>query len=161
MIAAIATTTSIGVVSYLWLTVATLPVSRGLRATLAARWGRGWRHALPLAVGVALMAAAIACAAAILIATCAPLVGVYFVDPVTLATGTLAGAMVWCARGALLGVPRLSADVEVALALAVVALRTDDPAVLFTVEREYVRHVLRTLGPEEYATAVSAGVLHV
>jgi hypothetical protein len=46
-----------------------------------------------------------------------------------------------------LGVPRLSADLEMALALAVVALKTDEAATLSAVERRYGHYVLRTPVP--------------
>jgi hypothetical protein len=143
MFPAIATAASIGAVVYLWLTVSTLPIRQALRATLRSRGGHGWRYALPLAIGVSAIAAATASACAIVIAMCSPHAGALLGDPELLTIGVFSGLIVWCARAAALGAPRLSPDAEVALALAVVALRSDDAARLSTVERKYVRHVLR------------------
>ena len=133
---------SIGAVVYLWLTVSTLPIRQALRATLQSRWGHGWRYALPLAVGVSAITGATASAFAIVIAMFSPHSGALLGDPVVLTVGVFAGAIVWCARAAALGAPRMSPDAEVALALAVVALKSDDAALLSRVEREYVRSVL-------------------
>lgn len=160
MITAIAATTSIGTVSYLWLTVSALPITRALRATVHARRGSGWRYALPLALGVAMMTAAIACAAAIVTTILAPAIAPHLGDRITVVTGLLAGAVVWCARAAGLGAPRLSADLEIALALALVALKSDDPALLSMVERQYAHHVLLTPG-SEYVTHAARTVLTV
>jgi len=160
MIAAIAMTTLIGAVSYLWLTVSTRPISRGLRATRRTRWGHGWRYALSLTIGVSAIAAAMASALAIVIAMFSPDAGALLGDPVMLTTGIFAAMIMWCARAAAFGAPRFSQDVEVALALAVVALRTDDAALLAKVEREYARHVLCGDG-DPYLSHVAGTVLGV
>lgn len=143
MLGPIAMTTVIGAVSYLWLTGVTLPLSMGLRATLQVWWGEGWRSALPVTLGMAVLAAAIPSAAFVLLTMSVPSVGMYLLDAAGLPLGLLAGVAVWCARAATFGVPRLSPDVEMALALAVVALKSDDVAVISTVERRYGQHVLR------------------
>jgi hypothetical protein len=147
MLAAVGAATIVGAGTYVWLTVSAIPIARGLRATLRSRWGHGWRYALPVAIGVSAIAAAIAVALAIVIAMCAPHTAVLFGDPVLLAIGSFAGLIVWCARAAALGPPRLGPDLEVALALAVVALKSDDATLLSTVEREYGRHVLSADAP--------------
>ena len=142
MITGIVIATAIGAAIYGWLTVSMLPIARGLRATLRSRYGHGWRSALPLAIGVSLMSAAIALATAVVIAMISPPIGALLGDPVLVTIGSTAGVAAWCVRTAVLGVPRFSRDVELALVLAVVALRSDDATLLSTVEREYTRQVL-------------------
>ena len=142
MLLPIAMTTVIGAVSYLWLTVVTLPVSLGLRATFQVWRGEGSWSALPITLGMAVLAAAIPAAAFVLLTMSVPSVGTYLLDPAGGPVGLLAGVAVWCARGAAFGVPRVPPDVEMALALAVVALRSDDIAVISTAERQYGQHVL-------------------
>ena len=143
MIKPVAITMVIGAISYIWLTVVALPVAMGLRATFQAWWGNGWRGALPITLGIAALTAAIPSAAIVLLTMTTPSV-VYLLDAPGLPLGLLSGTAVWCARATLLGVPRLSADVEMALALAVVALKTDEVATLSTVEKRYGQHVLRS-----------------
>jgi hypothetical protein len=139
-------TTCIGAISYLWLTAVTLPVSMGMRATSQAWWGDGWRSALPITLGIAALTAAIPSAAIVLLTMTAPSI-VYPLDAACLPLGLFSGAALWCGRAAVLGVPRLSADVEMALALAVVALKTDEVETLSAVERRYGQHVLRAPVP--------------
>ena len=142
VIGPVALTTCIGAISYLWLTAVTLPVSMGLRATSHQVWsGDGWRSALPITLGIAALTAAIPTAAIVVLTTTAPSM-VYVLDSACLPVGLLIGAVVWCTRATALGVPRLSADVEMALALAVVALKTDEVATLSAVERRYGQYVL-------------------
>ena len=143
MLGPVALTTCIGAISYLWLTAVTLPVSMGLRATFQGWWGDGWRSALPLTLGIAALTAAIPTAAIVLLTMTAPSM-VYLLDTACLPLGLLTGVTVWCTRAAAQGVPRLSADLEMALALAVVALKTDEVATLSAVERRYGHYVLRT-----------------
>jgi hypothetical protein len=135
-------TTCIGAISYLWLTTVTLPVSMGIRATFQVWSGGGWRGALPITFGLAGLTAAIPTAAIVLLTMTDPSL-VYVLDATGLRLGLVTGCAVWCARAVALGVPRLSADVEVALALAVVALKTDEIATLSMVEKRYGEHVLR------------------
>jgi hypothetical protein len=142
MVLSVAMTTIIGAVSYLWLTVVTRPLSQGLRATFHLWRGDGWRSALPITLGMALLAAAIPAAAFVLLTMSAPSVWTYLLDAAGLPLGLLAGGAVWCARAAAVGVPRVPPDVEMALALAVVALRSNDIAVISTAERQYGQHVL-------------------
>jgi hypothetical protein len=85
-------------------------------------------------------------AAIVLLTMTAPTTA-YVLDSACLPAGLLIGAAVWCMRAIALGVPRLSADVEMALALAVVALKTDEVATLSAVERRYGQYVLRTPVP--------------
>jgi hypothetical protein len=118
----------------------------GLRATSQVWSGDGWRSALPITLGIAALTAAIPAAAIVLLTMTAPST-VYVLDSPCLPVGLLTGAAVWCARAIALGVPRLSADVEMALALAVVALKTDEVATLSAVERRYGQYVLRTPVP--------------
>jgi hypothetical protein len=159
MIAAIAMTTLTGAVSYLWLTASTLPITHGLRATLRSRCGHGWRYALPLATGVSGMTAAIALAVAIVMSMFSPYVGTLLGDPALMTIGSAAGLLAWCARTAALGAPRLSPDVELALVLAILALKSDDATLLSTVEREYSRHVIRS--GDSYLPGVARTVLGV
>src|SRR5262249_53546991 len=56
--------------------------------------------------------------------------------------GLMAGICTWIAGALVFGIPRASPDVEVALALAVVALRNDDPGILSRIERQYERYIL-------------------
>jgi hypothetical protein len=146
VIGPVALTTFIGAVGYLWLTAVTLPVSMGLRATSQVGRGDGWRSALPITLGIAALTAAIPTAALVLFTMMTPSM-VYVLDAACLPVGVLAGVAVWCARAATLGVPRLSADVEMALALAVVTLKTDEVATLSAVERRYGQYILRTPVP--------------
>jgi hypothetical protein len=146
VIGPVALTTCIGAISYLWLTAVTLPVSMGLRATFRGWWGDGWRSALPITLGIAALTAAIPTAAIVLLTMTAPSM-VYPLDAACLPLGLLTGVAVWSTRAAALGVPRLSADLEMALALAVVALKTDEAATLSAVERRYGHYVLRTPVP--------------
>jgi hypothetical protein len=159
VITGIVIATAIGTAIYVWLTVSTLPITRGLRATLRSRWRYGWPYALPLAIGVSMMTAAIALAVAIVIAMVSPYIGGLLGDPVLVTIGSIAGLVPWCARTAVLGAPRLSPDVELALVLAIVALRSDDAALLSTVEREYTRQVL--LNGDAYLPRVARTVLGV
>ena len=146
VIGPVALTTCIGAISYLWLTAVTLPVSMGLRATSQVWWGDGWPSALPITLGIAALTAAIPTAAIVLLTMTDPAM-VYPLDAACLPLGLLTGAALWCARSAVLGVPRLSADVEMALALAVVALKSDEVATVSAVERRYGHYVLRTPVP--------------
>jgi hypothetical protein len=126
---------------------------------MRSRERHGWRYALPLAIGVSAITAAAAFACAVVIAMCAPHAGVLLADPGLLIVGASSGLLVWSARAAALGAPRLSPDVEMALALAVIALKSDDAALLSTVEREYTRNVL---DPDERdVTGVARTVLGV
>jgi hypothetical protein len=142
MFQGIATTTAIGTASYLWMTASAGPVSQALRATLRSRRGSGWRYALPVAIGVAALAAVMVSAMTMLIVMSAPHAGELIADRGLLTTGALSGLAIWSLRAAALGAPRLSPDVEIALALAVVALKTDDAVLLSMVEREYARCVV-------------------
>ena len=142
MLGPVIVTTLTGVVCYLWLTAVTLPIVNGARASRRAREGSGWSGGLPIALGIAALAAAIPAAALILFAMVAPGRIAYVVDTTALATGTVAGVAVWSTRAAVSGVPRLPADVEIAFALAVVALKSDDPTTLASVEASYGQHVL-------------------
>lgn len=153
MLGPVTVTTLTGVVCYLWLTAVTLPIVSGMRATLRARGGSGWRGGLPIALGIAALTAAIPAAGLILSAIAAPARIAYVVDTTALAAGIVAGVAVWSARAAAFGVPRLPADVEIAFALAVVALRSDDPATLSSVERSYGQHVLGAPLRPVYAVA--------
>ena len=146
VIGPVALTTCIGAISYLWLTAVTLPVSMGLRATSQVWSGDGWRSALPITLGIAALTAAVPTAAIVLLTMTAPSMA-YVLDTACLPVGLLTGVAVWCTRAMALGVPRLSADVEMALALAVVALKTDEVATLSAVERQYGQFVLRTQVP--------------
>ena len=146
VIGPVALTTCIGAISYLWLTTVMLPLSMGLRATSQVWSGDGWRSALPITLGIAALTAAMPAAAIVLLTMTAPLT-VYVLDSACLPVGLLTGAAVWCARAIALGVPRLSADVEMALALAVVALKTDEVATLSAVVRRYGQYVLRSPVP--------------
>jgi hypothetical protein len=159
MLPAVAAAASIGVAVYFWLAVSTLPITRGLRATLRSRWGHGWRYALPLAIGVSVMTAAVALAVAIVTAMLSPSTGRLLGDPALVVIGSAAGLGAWCARSAALGPPRLSPHLELGLVLALVALTSDDAVVLSTVEREYARHVLRIGAP--YVPRVARTVLGV
>jgi hypothetical protein len=141
MFEAIAVSTAIGTMTYLWMTVSASPVSQGLRATLRTRVD-GWRCALPLAMAVSVIAALVVLALVMLVVMYAPHTGALIGDRALLATGSVAGLIVWCGRAAVFGAPRLSRDVEIALALAVVALKADDARLLSMVEREYARHIV-------------------
>ena len=142
MLSPVVMTTAIGAISYLWLTVVALPLSRGLRATFRVGRGEKWRSGLPITLGMAVLAAAIPAAAFVLLTMSVPSEGAYLIDAAGLPLGMLAGVAVWCARAAAFGVPRVPPDVEMALALAVVSLRSDDVGVISTAEREYGQHVL-------------------
>lgn len=153
MLGPVIVTTLTGVVCYLWLTAVALPIVNGVRATRRARKGSGWRGGLPIALGIAALAAAIPAAALMLFAMFAPGRIAYVVETTALAAGAVAGVAVWSARAAALGVPRLPADVEIAFALAVVALKSDDPATLSSVEASYGQHVLGAPLRPVYAVA--------
>ena len=88
------------------------------------------------------MAGAAALASAIVLAMCAPRAGALLGNPAGLAVGTLAGLLVWSARAAIFGAPRLDPALELALVLAVAALKSDDAMLLSTVAREYSGFVL-------------------
>lgn len=137
MIGVIAAATVIGMSVYVWLTVSVLPVTHAVRATRRSRRAHTQCCALPLAIGVSALAAAAAFASAIVVAMCAPRAGALLGDPAGLAVGVLTGLLVWSARSALLGAPRLSSALELALVLAVVSLKSDDAMVLSMVERDY------------------------
>jgi hypothetical protein len=156
---AIEATTAIGAAFYVWLTVSTRPITCAVRATARWRGRHGWRYALPLAIGMSAITAAAAFASAVVIAMCAPPMGALLADPAILIVGASSGLLVWSARAAALGAPRLSQDVEMALVLAVVALKSDDAALLSTVEREYTRHVLNP--DDRYVARVARTVLGV
>jgi hypothetical protein len=159
MFQAVAIATASGTVSYLWMTASALPLTRAFRATC--RNGRhGWRYALPLAVGGSVMAALAVSALVVLIVMSQPQLGASFGDRAILATGSLTGLALWCVRSAALGVPRLGHDIEMALALAVVALRTDDAELLSRVEHEYARHVV-DVSPDSYVPHAVRTVLGV
>jgi hypothetical protein len=144
VIGPVALTTCIGAISYLWLTAVMLPLSMGLRATSQVWSGNGWRSALPITLGIAALTAAIPTAGIVILTMTVPSTA-YVLDSACLPVGLLIGATVWGARAIAVGVPRLSADVEMALALAVVALKTDEVATLSAVERRYGQYVLRTV----------------
>jgi hypothetical protein len=91
---------------------------------------------------VSAFTAAAAFACAVVIAMFAPHTGALLADPGVLIVGAASALLVWSARAATLGAPRFGPDVEMALVLAVVALKSDDAALLSTVEREYTRYVL-------------------
>ena len=155
----IAIATATGTVSYLWMTASALPVMRGFRATCRTRRD-GWRYALPLAIGVSAIVALMMTALAVITVMSVPQLGVLFTDRVVLATGCGASLTVWCARAAAFGVPRFGHDTEMALALAVVSLKTDDAALLSAVERQYARHVVNVY-PDPYGAGVAHTVLGV
>jgi hypothetical protein len=156
---AIEATTAIGVAVYVWLTVSTLPIASALRATVRSRGRHGWRYALPLAIAVSAFTVAAAFACAVVIAMFAPHTGALLADHGVLSVGAASALLVWSARAAALGAPRLGPDVEMALVLAVVALKSDDAALLSTVEREYTRHVLDP--DHRYVAQVARTVLGV
>jgi hypothetical protein len=156
---AIAATTAIGAAVYVWLTVSLRPMTGALLAMRRSRGRHGWPYALPLAIGVSTVTAAAAFACAVVIAMCAPYIGAVLADPGVLIVGASSGLLVWSVRAAALGAPRLSPDVEMALVLAVVALKSDDPALLSRVEREYARQVLDP--DDRYMSRVARTVLGV
>jgi len=142
MVGPVTLTTLIGAISYVWLTVATHPLWKGLRTTLQTRAGDGWAAGFPLTAAMAALSAAIPVTASALIAMAYPRVAAELPTWVGLPVGFLAGLVTWIGRAAIFGMPRVSPDVEVALALAVVALRNDDPGILSRVERQYERYIL-------------------
>lgn len=146
MSAPIVIVTLIGVVTYLWLTTVALPVLSGLKSWVHASRGDGWRDALPLSLGIAGIATTVPTAAAILLSMWAPSVALHLIDSTWLTLGVQIGAGVWCARALVGGIPRLPVDLELALALAVVSLKTNDAARLSTAERLYHHYMLGTAG---------------
>ena len=142
MIEAVALTVAFGTATYVWLTATARPLLMGARATLRVWWGDGWRYALPLALGVTALATFVPVAALVLVTMSAPTLWLYVTDTPWLRLGALIGAGVWAARAAAAGAPRLPVDLEVALALAVVALTQDDGATLSRVERRDHQHML-------------------
>jgi hypothetical protein len=144
MIGSIALTTIVGTIGYVWLTVVTHPLVKGLQASWQVWWGEGWGAAFPLAFAMALVAAAIPCAALVLFSMTLPSGAFYLLDAHMLALGLAAGSCVWLGRATGMGLPRLSSHLELALALAVVSLRGDDADRLARVERRYAEHILGT-----------------
>ena len=145
MIAAIAIVALTGGGTYTWLTAVTLPVWQGMKASLHAWWGDGWRGAFPLAVGVGALVTAVPAAATMLLTMSAPALVLYMLNSPFLQLGVVSGAALWCVRASVAGVPRLPEDLEIALALAVVALEHPDAATLSSVERRYLHYMF----PEE------------
>jgi len=105
------------------------------------------------------IAAAAAFACAIVIAMWVPRMDTLLGEPVILNVGAVSALLVWCTRASALGAPRLSPDVEMALVLAAVALKSDDAALLSMVEWQYTRHVLDPR--ERYVPQVARTVLPV
>ena len=143
MLGPIALTTLMGAISYMWLTVVGHPLWRGLRATLQTRSGGGWAAGLPLTGAMAVLAAAIPAAACTLMTMVYPSAAAALPDWAGMPFGLLVGLFTWLARTVLFGIPRASPDVELALALAVVALKNDDPGNLSRIEGQYERFILR------------------
>jgi hypothetical protein len=151
MVGPIALTTLMGAISYMWLTVVGHPLWRGLRATLRTRTGGGWAAGLPLTAAMACLAAAIPTAACTLMAMAYPAAAAALPEWAGIPVGLVAGVSTWIARVVMFGMPRASPDVEVALALAVIALKSDDPGMLSRIEGQYERFILNERRTPGYA----------
>jgi hypothetical protein len=137
---------------YTWLTAVTLPVLTGLKASLQAWWGDGWRGAFPLAVGIGTLVTAVPAAAAMLLTISDPPLVLYALNSPFLQFGAVSGAALWFLRAAVAGVPRLPEDIEIELALAVVALEHTDPGTLSSVEQRYHHYMLTGESRPAHAT---------
>ncbi len=162
MVGPIALTTLMGAITYVWLTIVGHPLWRGLRATLDAADGAwlpgsdpyrritrsapdgvvGWAAGLPLATAMAVLAAAIPTAACALIAMAYPATATALPELAGVPLGLVAGLSIWMARAAIFGLPRAAPDIEMALALAVVVLKNDDPRMLSRVGEQYEHFIL-------------------
>ena len=152
MPAALAVVTLTGTATYVWLTTVARPLSCGVKSSFHPSHGEGWREALPLALGIAGIATAVPAAAAVLLTMWAPAMAPHVIDSTWLTLGAVIGGAVWCARAAAVGIPRMPADLELALALAAVSLTTGDAARLSRAERRYHHYMLP--GPVEPPYAV-------
>ncbi len=144
MSGSIALTTIVGAIGYLWLTAVTHPLVKGLHATRQDKWTDRWAAALPLTIAMAVVSAAVPAAVFVLLAMAAPSIDTYLPDLDGAPLGLIVAAALWVLRAIIFGIPRLPEDFEMALALGVVALRTDDPEVLSSVARRYERYILGT-----------------
>jgi hypothetical protein len=142
VIAVIAVVALTGGATYTWLTAVMLPVWQGLKTSLQAWWGDGWRGAFPLTIGVAALVTVVPAAAAMLLTMSDPGFVLSVAAGPFLAVGAVSGAVLWCARAALAGAPRLPVDVEITLALSVVALKHPDAATQSRVEQRYHHYML-------------------
>lgn len=115
----------------------------GRRITHVAREGGvGWPPAFALAVAMAVLAAAIPAAMCPLMTIAYPTAVMELPTSVAMPVGFLAGLTTWIGRATIFGMPRVSRDVEIALALAVVALTNDDPGILARIGRHYEHYIL-------------------
>jgi hypothetical protein len=136
-----------GTLIYLWLVVVSAPVVCGLRTTLAAARGDGWGPGLAVAIGLVFSATVIPIAALFLAATFAPALALTVIAGRAAGPGALCGATIFATRATLLGLPRLSPRVELALVSSSVAWSADDQVEDF--EQAYREHVLpRARTPE-------------
>jgi hypothetical protein len=107
---------------------------------------------------MAVLAAAIPAAMCALMTIAYPAAVMELPTWVAMPVGCLGGLMTWIGRATIFGMPRVSRDVEIALALAVVALKNDDPGILARIERQYERYILDGRGLHTRRRAVANGV---
>jgi hypothetical protein len=129
-----------GTLIYLWLVAVTAPFVHGLRATIGAARGKGWSPGLAMALGLIVSVTAIPLAALFLAGTFAPAVGLLVVTSRATEAGALCGVAVFIARAALVGLPRFSARVELALVASAISWNPDEH--VDALERAYRAHVL-------------------
>jgi hypothetical protein len=156
MLSSVVILVSCGAVSYLWLCVIASPLVNSLRSLLRhGADGTAWA-AFALAAGGAVLWTAIVAAAIVLGMMLEPGAGLALLRSDLGWRGVSIGTVVWSAQlVSFARLPRLGPAVEIATALAVVAIVSDDPQTLSRVERVYRAHAL-PLAPEE--AGVSDGV---
>jgi hypothetical protein len=129
-----------GTMIYLWLVAVAAPFVSGIRASTAAARGDGWAPGLAVVLGLIFSVTAIPLAALFLAATFVPDVALQVVTSTGTLLGALCGVTVFAARSALLGLPRLSPRVELALAASAVSWNPDEEIEPY--ERAYREHIL-------------------
>jgi hypothetical protein len=128
---------SCGTAVYVWLCALVAPVFSASQQLIrhvadARAWGM-----LGLALGSALVWTLVPAAALFLLASLEPEAALAILQSASLDVAVLIGLIAWSIRATVFGVPRLDPDLEIAVALALVALVRDDGRTLGRVEKIY------------------------
>jgi hypothetical protein len=128
---------SCGTAVYVWLCAIVAPVFSASKQLIrhvadARAWGM-----LGLALGSALVWTLVPAAALFLLASLEPEAALAVLQSASLDVAVLTGLIAWSIRATGFGVPRLDPDLEIAVALALVALVRDDGRTLGRVEQIY------------------------
>lgn len=125
---------------YVWLTLVAAPIATAVRsATIhATSASAAWR----VAVGSVLLITTIAAAALVLAILAVPTVAQFVLEGPEVLRGLQFGSILWAARSAVLGLPSIAPEREIAIASAAAALGGLDATARASLEHQYRSRML-------------------